>query len=152
MYLNRREKVDNAEREKRPLKQAGNNVANAIMYSIEKMMSHSNEERRKRLVENSFRSKLWKVITKAATSGVLYLVGGKIFAIVGLLGSIAIDKGLDAKTRRQMLKEFDTEIQVIDEKISDARSAGKRREKYHLMRLKNKLESERTRVRYGLRE
>ena len=50
------------------------------------------------------------------------------------------------------LKEFDTEIQVIDEKISDARSAGKRREKYHLMRLKNKLESERTRVRYGLRE
>ena len=152
MYLNRREKVDNAERENRPLKQAGNNVANAIMYSIEKMMSHSNEERRKRLVENSFRSKLWKVITKAATSGVLYLVGGKIFAIVGLLGSIAIDKGLDAKTRRQMLKEFDTEIQVIDEKISDARSAGKRREKYHLMRLKNKLESERTRVRYGLRE
>ena len=82
----------------------------------------------------------------------VFRVGGKIFAIVGLLGSIAIDKGLDAKTRRQMLKEFDTEIQVIDEKISDARSAGKRREKYHLMRLKNKLESERTRVRYGLRE
>ena len=103
-------------------------------------------------MENGFRSKLLKVITKAATSGVLDLVGGKIFAIVGLLGSIAIDKGLDAKTRRQMLKEFDTEIQVIDEKISDARSAGKRREKYHLMRLKNKLESERTRVRYGLRE
>ena len=57
-----------------------------------------------------------------------------------------------SKVNIHKFQEFDTEIQVIDEKISDARSAGKRREKYHLMRLKNKLESERTRVRYGLRE
>ena len=50
----------------------------------------------------------------------------------------------------QVLNEIETEIKIVDEKIEDAKSDASKQEKYALMRLKAKLESEHKRIKYNL--
>ena len=55
-------------------------------------------------------------------------------------------KKKDRRMQNELIREIDTEIKVIDEKINDANAAGDTRQKYQLMRTKAQLEAERTRV------
>ena len=75
---------------------------------------------------------------------------GPLAAAIGYVGSIGVDKHLDAKERRAILRELDQELAIIDEKIDDAKAAGDNKQKYQLMRLKDKLENERKRVKFLL--
>ena len=57
------------------------------------------------------------------------------------------DKDKDRRIRNELSLELESEIKVCDEKIKDADSKGDNQEKYKLMRIKDKLEAELTRVR-----
>ena len=50
------------------------------------------------------------------------------------------------RLRNELTKELETEIQVTEEKIQDANANGDQKEKYQLIRIKNKLEAEKVRV------
>ncbi len=93
----------------------------------------------------------FSAIKSAINGGILYLVGGPVFAVIGLITGIAIDKSLDHTVRQQILHEMEAEMKIIEEKISDAKSAGDKKEKYQLMRLQSTLEKDIDRVRYGLK-
>ena len=45
---------------------------------------------------------------------------------------------------------METELKLVDEKIEDAKSDKKDKEKYQLMRIKAKLEKEIDRIKFGL--
>lgn len=55
-------------------------------------------------------------------------------------------KEKDKRLRNELVKELDTEIKICEEKINDANGKGDNDEKYKLMRIKDKLIAERTRV------
>ena len=74
----------------------------------------------------------------------------KIGGIIYLVTTVALDKKRTEKQKRQILGELDTEIQLIDEKIDDAKGDGNRQAKYALMRTKGELERARDKIRYNL--
>ena len=151
MGLKNRGKYDTEKRNKAPLEKSKENLVKMINYPINQIIAKDKEERRTRLIEGRIRAKIWKAIKSAINGGILYLVGGPVFAVIGLITGIAIDKSLDHTVRQQILHEMEAEMKIIEEKISDAKSSGDRKEKYQLMRLQSTLEKDIDRVRYGLK-
>jgi hypothetical protein len=97
------------------------------------------------MLEPGFRKKAVRNLKLA----VLY--GGAAKAKLALVPVVAIcrhfSKIKNIRIRNELARELDTEIKITEEKISDANAAGDNKEKYQLMRIKSKLEAEKTRVR-----
>ena len=148
-YDKTRQKVDASDRNKAPLKDAIETTQKALVYKIEKIITMDKQQRRQQILEGGFRNKVFSVIRRVVTSGLLYILGGRVLALVGFLGSIIADTAIDSVIRKQIIHEFETELKIVEEKISDAKSAGKRREKYQLMRLKAKMEKELANAKYS---
>ena len=78
----------------------------------------------------------------AATGfGIYFLVtANPLIAILGGYGAKVIKGVHDAKTRERVLKMIKDELEIIDEKINDAKNSDDRKKKYALMRIKQSLE------------
>ena len=85
---------------------------------------------------------------------ILHTVGlfsiGKVKAIIFLVVRFALRKKTRDAERRKICLELETEIELITEKIEDARGDGNREAKYAMMRTKKELENALKRVEYGL--
>lgn len=66
-----------------------------------------------------------------------------------LIGKIMRGKAY-ASERKKMLMELEEEIEIINEKIEDAKADNNRKAKYNLMRTKKELENARDRIKYGI--
>ena len=131
----------------------------SVSAFIDKLKDMDNKERRERIITNEFRFKLIKTLKQiirtlvigkvglAVAAGGAVLTGGAI-TIIGILGSLAIDKAMDDKVRRSLTKELEEELAVVNEKLDDAKSGDSREKKYELIRIKKKLEAELDRVKY----
>lgn len=124
-------------------------IENLINNTINKIKEMDKNERRNRIVEGSFRLKLMKIIRNAIIAGVGWYIKPALTAI-GILVGYAVDKKSDKKVRNQILHELQTELNIVNEKIDDARSGSDKQKKYQLMRIKNKLETDIERIRYKL--
>ena len=125
-------------------------LENEISNFINKMIEKDAARRREELLNKGARVRLFKFIRKSLGVSITATIFGPLAAAIGYVGSIGVDKHLDAKERRAILREIDQELTIIDEKIDDAKAAGDNKQKYQLMRLKDKLENERKRVKYLL--
>ena len=78
----------------------------------------------------------------AATGfGIYFLVtANPLIAILGGYGAKVVKGVHDAKTRERVLKIIKYELEIIDEKINDAKNSDDRKKKYALMRIKQSLE------------
>ena len=73
-------------------------------------------------------------------------IGGLLYILVG-----KVMKGKAYVTeRKKMLLELEEEIEIIAEKIEDAKSDNNRKAKYNLMRTKKELENARDRIKFGI--
>lgn len=103
------------------------------------------ENRRKKFfLKPGYRHRIFKnfglaVMYSSAAKAKLTLV-----PVLALLRHFSKDK--DRRLRNELSRELDTEIRICEEKINDANSNGDQAEKYKLMRIKAKLESEKQRV------
>lgn len=61
-----------------------------------------------------------------------------------------VRKNVSKEERLDILNSLDSEIEICEEKIEDARHAGHRKEKIKLMRIKAELENARARIRLGM--
>ena len=147
---NGRDAYDTNHRNTTPIKKSADNIEKLVNYPLNQLISIDKEERRKRLVEGRFRLRIWKLIRKGLLTGAINVVAGPIVAAIGFIGSFAVDKALDRKVKNQILHEMETELKLVDEKIEDAKSDKKDKEKYQLMRIKAKLEKEIDRIKFGL--
>lgn len=125
-------------------------LENEISNFINKLIEKDASKRREALLNKGVRVRLFKFIRKSIGVTITTSLFGPLAAAIGYIGSIAVDKHLDAKERRAILREMNQELTILDEKIDDAKAAGDNKQKYQLMRLKDKLENERKRVQFLL--
>lgn len=74
----------------------------------------------------------------------------KIAGILTLIISHVLKKKSNEAERRRLLTELQSELEMINEKIEDARGDGNREAKYNLMRTKQAYENAIRRVKYGM--
>lgn len=132
------------------LTKAASNIEKLINYPLNKIIKADKAERKDRLMEGRWRLKIWKLVRKAIMGKMLYVAFGPVSAAIGLIASVALDKKLDRKVKNDIVHEMETELRIINEKIEDAKGDNARKEKYQLMRLRDKLEKDIERVKYGL--
>lgn len=75
---------------------------------------------------------------------------GPVKAVIMLVIQFALNKKTTEAERRKIIMELDTEIQMITEKIEDARSDQNRQAKYAMMRTKIELENAKKRIQFGM--
>jgi hypothetical protein len=75
---------------------------------------------------------------------------GPVKGCIGLVVQYALKKKTTDAERKKILMELDTEIDMLTEKIEDARGDGNREAKYSMMRTKKELENARERIKYGM--
>ena len=74
----------------------------------------------------------------------------KIAGVIALVTKYALKKKTTQSERRKIIMELETEIELITEKIEDAKSDGNREAKYAMMRTKKDLEHALNRINYGM--
>jgi hypothetical protein len=135
---------------------------NAINNTLDSIKKKDSDERRNRIITGQYRFKLSNFLRK----GIITLAAGKLvanavtgaalvnplLAIIGTLASWAIDKRLDEKERKKILEDLEGELKIVNEKIDDSKSDNQRKEKYELMRIKQRLEKDIERIKYRLDE
>lgn len=141
---------DTAGRNSSGFSEAGRNVEKLVNYPLNKIIQGDKEERRTRIVEGRWRLKIWKLVRKAILGKFLWMCLGPVSAAIGIMTSVAADKLLDRKTKNDIIHEMQTELKLTEEKIEDAKADGNKKEKYALMRLRDKLEKDISRINYGL--
>jgi len=133
------------------------NMVNRVVNDIKRM---DKNERREKIITGGFRLKISRLITR----GIAIIAGGTLIkaglggaaiiapllTLIGMYAMIAKDKRLDAKERRKILNELESELTIVNEKIEDARGSDDKEKKYQLMRTKQKLELEIERIKHGV--
>lgn len=105
----------------------------------------ADDNRRKEyMMKPGFRKKWFRTLRTAATYGLAAQVSAMLIPITWLCGRMSKEK--NKRIRIELSSELETEIKVCEEKINDANAAGDQKQKYELMRLRDKLELERNRV------
>ena len=92
-----------------------------------------------------FRHKLFRNLKLAIYYGTAAKLKLTYVPIAALMRHFSKTK--DKRIRNELSLELENEIKICEEKISDANSAGDNERKYELMRIRDKLNAERTRVR-----
>ena len=73
----------------------------------------------------------------------------KIGALCLIIVRIATGKFTTDRERRRIINELEQEIEIVEEKINDARGSDDKDEKYALMRTKNNLENAVKKIKFG---
>lgn len=123
------------------------NLINSTFGAI-KRMDHA--ERRNRILEGGFRFKIYKIIRNGALVGAAWAVSPALAAI-GILVHVLKDKTLDERARNQLIRELESELNIVKEKVRDADQKGDSAKKYQLMRIQNRLEEDLDRIKFRLK-
>lgn len=134
------------------LKNAANAVSSTpktVAGNFKKMAADfekwDDNRRKEFLLKPGYRHKIFKTMRDAIVIG---SVASMNFALVPFMGLIKhCSKLKDKRIRNELAKELESEIRICEEKISDANSSEDKQTKYELMRIKDKLEAEKVRVR-----
>ena len=73
----------------------------------------------------------------------------KIGGLILLITRMALRKGATKRERKRILTELENEIEIVEEKINDARGTEDREAKYALMRTKQNLETAVKKIKYA---
>ena len=74
----------------------------------------------------------------------------KIAGVIAIVVMVATKKKTTESEKKKILSELETELEIIEEKINDARGDDNRQAKYALMRTRNELRDAINRIRYNL--
>lgn len=133
------------------VKRVPKHIENVMDRTIGSLIKMDRGERRKRIIEGGYKTRLFRIIRNAIIGGTAFLVSPAL-AAVALIVVVANDKRLDIKVRRRIVTELETELTIVTEKIDDAKAANEKQKKYQLMRIKNKLEREIIRIKYNIKD
>lgn len=120
------------------------NIINDIKEIGKKIDEKDDERRKKFLAKPGFRKHIFKTLKLAILYGSAAQCKLALVPVVALLRHFSKEK--DARIWNELQRELDTEIKVTEEKINDASANGDQEAKYKLIRIKEKLEQERDRV------
>lgn len=128
----------------KPFKRTSQWISSMVAY-----WKDANEnEIKERLADPHARGNLFKAISSAIKYGSLMKAGlllNPVILFLALTKKIN-DSGKTDRLRAEMVGEIKKELEIVDEKIADAKAAGHNKEKYQLMRFKNELNKKLIRV------
>lgn len=115
-----------------------------VKATIRKLDEMDDERRKNYMTEPGFRKKAFRNLKLA----ILY--GGAAYTKLTLVPVAMMarhfSKQKDRRMRNELIRELETEIKVCEEKINDANANEDKTEKYRLMRIRDRLSAELTRV------
>lgn len=125
------------------------NIVNSIK-EIGKKFDEADDERRKRYItEPGFRKKIFRNMKLALMYSTATSIS--LASLPVLWAARHASKEKNRRMREECYRELETEISICEEKINDANAAGDNKEKYRLMRIRDKLKAEALRVRTNSR-
>ena len=149
-------KISNASRKvKTSVKKALDPMEKFIENTMTKAKKADSEERRNIILRGGVVPKITRWLKRAIPIAAGLVVGkaipvAAVLSAIAFLGWIATDKALDHREKAKILKELDDEIEIVNEKIEDARGDSNKQKKYELMRIRNKLNRTRDNVKLNL--
>ena len=149
-------KIANTSRKvKTSVKKALDPMEKFIENTMTKAKKADSEERRNIILRGGVVPKITRWLKRAIPMAAGLVVGkaipvAAVLSTIAFLGWIATDKALDHREKAKILKELDDEIEIVNEKIEDARGDSNKQKKYELMRIRNKLNRTRDNVKLNL--
>lgn len=149
-------KISNTSRKvKTSVKKALDPMEKFIENTMTKAKKADSEERRNIILRGGVVPKITRWLKRAIPIAAGLVVGkaipvAAVLSAIAFLGWIATDKALDHREKAKILKELDNEIEIVNEKIEDARGDSNKQKKYELMRIRNKLNRTRDNVKLNL--
>lgn len=144
------------------LKQAAHNAVDPmekyIGQMMEKLKKGDANRRREIIVKGGVMPKVLRWVKRSipliagAAVGVHVVPTAAVVSGIALIGLIASDKYLDAKEKRKILREIEDELEIVNEKIDDARGDSNKQKRYELIRIRNNLKRTQDRIVYNLKE
>lgn len=137
------------------VKKATDPMTKFIDNTMAKAKKADSEERRNIILRGGVIPKVTRWLKRAIPISVGLIAGqvipvAAVISAIAFLGWLASDKALDHREKAKILKELDDEIEMVNEKIEDARGDSNKQKKYELMRIRNKLTRTRDNVKLNL--
>lgn len=120
------------------------NIVNAVKGTIDRWDEMDDNRRKEYILQPGFRKKYFKALKLALAHYVAFAINPLLNVVLFMSQHVSAKK--DIRIRNEFLRELNAEVKVIDEKIQDAKENGDRKAKYQLMRYKEKIEAEITRI------
>lgn len=120
------------------------NVVKEIKKVSDDLDKADDNRRKAFMTDPGFRKKSFHNLKMAIMYGTVVQINLALLPILLIIRHFSKDK--DIRIRNELIREIETEIKVCEEKITDASSAGDNKEKYRLIRIKEKLLAELARV------
>ena len=120
------------------------NVVKEIKKVSDDLDKADDNRRKAFMTDPGFRKKSFHNLKMAIMYGTAIQINLALLPILLIIRHFSKDK--DIRIRNELIREIETEIKVCEEKITDASSAGDNKEKYRLIRIKEKLLAELARV------
>lgn len=120
------------------------NVYNDIKNQVKALEEKDIERRRAYMVDPGYRKKAFRNVKLAIMYGTAAQIKLSMIPMLAVVRHFSKKK--DKFVRKELERELATEIKVCEAKIEDAQNNNDQKEKYRLIRLRDKLEQERIRV------
>ena len=123
-------------------------AGSGLVKSVEKAMT---SDRREAIIKGSILPSFSKCIKGAIALAGVGLVFGPMNAIIAAIGGLAVSKVLNAREKRLIFDEIDTELKVVEKEIEIAQNDGDMKKYRFLLNYQKKLTREYQRIRYGMK-
>ena len=119
-------------------------ITGAVKKQIEEWDDADDERRKEYIAKPGFRKTYFRALKLAIMHGLAFQISPIINIIIAIGTKLGGEK--NKRMRQELIQDLETEISVLNEKINDASQEGNREAKYKLMRMRDKLVQEKTRV------
>ena len=142
---------------KRGAKVIDDRASDALNNKIDQILNFTRDQKREKIIEgkNTIRvSKVLKTIIGLLAGAAFVKANplvGSALTLIGLLGARALSKATEAREKKRIMLELETELKITREKIEDAKGDNAKEQKYQLMRIESQLEKEIFRIKHGMK-
>lgn len=139
-----RRKAQDARNAGKALAKIPMNISDSIKKAVDNWEELDDNRRKEYMIKPGNRKKVFRALKLAITHGIAWSINPLLNIVLAISHKLSAMK--DERLKNELVRELKAEIRVTEEKIEDAKANGDNQQKYRLMRIKEKLDAELTRV------
>ena len=120
------------------------NVADSVKKQVNEWDDLDDDRRKEYIMKPGFRKKYFRALRLCIMHYGAFAINPVLNIVLFICQKASNEKNI--RIRNEVYRELNAEIKVTEEKIEDAKANGDNKQKYKLMRIKEKLEAERMRI------
>lgn len=145
---NAKARIRDLDTKQKSISQSLDAAGSGLIKSIEKAMT---SDRREAIIKGSIIPSFSKCIKGAIALAATGVAFGPAGAIIAAVGALATSSALNAKERKLIYDEIDTELKVVEKQIEIAQNDNDMNQYRFLLNYQKKLTREYQRIKYGLK-